>query len=64
MGPELFAAAGSDIVTALEAGALSIGEETGLPVHCYPLERTVDAHRAVEGDAVGKGLIDVTDESR
>jgi NADPH2:quinone reductase len=36
-----------------------VGEEAGLPVHHYPLERAGDAHRAVQDGAVGKVLIDV-----
>jgi NADPH2:quinone reductase len=63
MGDEAFAAAGADIVAALEDGALPIGEEAGLPLHRYPLERAADAHRAVEADAVGKVLIEVSDGS-
>ena len=61
MGDEAFAAAGADIVAALEDGALPIGEDAGLPLHRYPLDRTADAHEAVEDDAVGKVLIDVSD---
>ena len=38
-----------------------VGEEAGLPVHHFPLERTAEAHAAVEAGAVGKVLIDVTD---
>jgi NADPH:quinone reductase len=48
-----------DITTALEAGVLRVGEEAGLPLHRFPLERTADAHAAVEHDAVGKVLIDI-----
>ncbi|CAN5400236.1 NADPH:quinone reductase [soil metagenome] len=61
MGDEAFAAAGADIIAALEDGVLAIGEEAGLPLHRYPLERTADAHEAVENDAIGKVLIDVSD---
>jgi NADPH:quinone reductase len=50
-----------DITAALLDGAVRIGDDAGLPVHHYPLERTADAHRAVEDGAVGKVLIDVTD---
>jgi len=48
-----------DVTSALEAGALRVGEEAGLPLHRYPLERTADAHAAVEGGAIGKVLIDI-----
>lgn len=47
------------ITAALTVGALRVGEEAGLPLHRFPLERTADAHAAVEGGAVGKVLIDV-----
>ena len=30
-------------------------------MHRFPLERTADAHRAVEDGVTGKVLIDVTD---
>ena len=49
----------SDVQDAVAAGALRVGTEAGLPVHRFPLERTADAHAAVEGNAVGKVLIDV-----
>ncbi|HVF13131.1 MAG TPA: NADPH:quinone reductase [Acidimicrobiales bacterium] len=48
-----------DVSTAVSAGALAVGEEAGLPLHRYPLERTADAHAAVEAGAVGKVLIDL-----
>jgi NADPH2:quinone reductase len=44
----------ADVSEAVRAGAL-----TTLPLHRFPLERTADAHDAVEGGAVGKVLIDV-----
>ena len=44
---------------ALRDGALEVGTEHGLPLLRFPLERTADAHRAVEQDAVGKVLIDI-----
>jgi len=40
-------------------GALPVGEEAGLPLHHFPLDRTADAHAAVEAGVVGKVLIDV-----
>jgi NADPH:quinone reductase len=48
-----------DITDALAAGALRVGDEAGLPLHRFPLERTADAHAAVENNAVGKVLIDI-----
>jgi len=44
---------------AITAGAMEVGEQAGLPLHRYPLERTADAHRASEAGAIGKVLIDV-----
>ena len=48
-----------DVSAAAAAGVLGVGEAAGLPLHRFPLERTADAHRAVEQGAVGKVLIDV-----
>ncbi|MDH2444743.1 NADPH:quinone reductase [Amnibacterium sp. CER49] len=53
-------AAVAGVRAAVEAGALRIGDDAGLPVLRFPLERTADAHRAVEDGATGKVLIDVT----
>ncbi|MEU4098014.1 NADPH:quinone reductase [Streptomyces sp. NPDC026673] len=47
------------LTAALADGALRAGEEAGLPLHRFPLERTGDAHTAVEEGAVGKVLIDL-----
>ncbi|TMK88023.1 MAG: NADPH:quinone reductase [Actinobacteria bacterium] len=44
---------------AVAVGALRTGAEAGLPLHRFPLERTADAHAAVEANAVGKVLIDI-----
>jgi NADPH2:quinone reductase len=49
----------ADVAAAVADGALPVGEEAGLPLHRFPLERTAKAHAAVEGSAVGKVLIDV-----
>ena len=49
----------ADVSAAVEVGALRIGEEAGLPLHRFTLERTGEAHAAVEGNVVGKVLIDV-----
>jgi NADPH2:quinone reductase len=48
-----------DVQDAVAAGALRVGAEAGLPLHRFPLERTADAHAAVEANAVGKVLIDI-----
>ncbi|MET9874933.1 NADPH:quinone reductase [Actinacidiphila glaucinigra] len=47
------------LTAALADGALRVGEDAGLPLHRFPLERTGDAHAAVEAGAVGKVLVDV-----
>jgi NADPH:quinone reductase len=52
-------AAVADVSAAVVAGALRVGAEAGLPLHRFPLERTADAHKAVQDSAVGKVLIDV-----
>ena len=59
LDPSLLAAAAEDVTAAVEAGALRVGEDAGLPLHHYPLEQAADAHAAVEGGAVGKVLLDV-----
>jgi NADPH2:quinone reductase len=60
VGPEALAAAAEDVAAAVRDGALPVGDEHGLPLVRFPLERTADAHRAVENGAVGKVLVDVT----
>ena len=49
-----------DVQTALLDGAIRVGREAGLPLHVFPLDRTAQAHQAVQDGAVGKVLIDVT----
>jgi NADPH2:quinone reductase len=49
-----------DVNAAVLDGAVRVGEEAGLPLHVFPLERTAEAHRAVEDGVVGKVLVDVT----
>ncbi|HEY3869124.1 MAG TPA: NADPH:quinone reductase [Actinocrinis sp.] len=49
----------ADVSAAVAAGAFRVGAEAGLPLHRFPLERTGDAHDAVEAGAVGKVLIDI-----
>ncbi|PPF66327.1 NADPH:quinone reductase [Clavibacter michiganensis] len=60
VGQEALDAARADIHLALIDGALPVGEDAGLPLHRFPLERTADAHQAVEDGVTGKVLIDVT----
>jgi NADPH2:quinone reductase len=50
----------TDICAALEAGAIRVGEDAGLPLHRYPLAETAAAHQAVQDSVVGKVLVDVT----
>lgn len=54
------AAAVEDVTAAVLDGAVRVGDGAGLPLIHFPLERTADAHSAVEAGAVGKVLIDVT----
>jgi NADPH2:quinone reductase len=49
----------ADIQVAVEAGAIRVGDDAGLPLHRFPLEQTSQAHEAVRNGAVGKVLIDV-----
>ncbi|MFJ5220902.1 NADPH:quinone reductase [Streptomyces sp. NPDC088354] len=57
------AAAKNHAVAAVSAavadGALRVGEQSGLPLHRFPVERVADAHAAVEQGAVGKVLIEL-----
>ncbi|MGW8377791.1 NADPH:quinone reductase [Streptomyces sp. ODS28] len=49
----------TDVAAAVEAGALRVGEDAGLPLHRFPLERAADAHAALEAGVVGKILLDI-----
>jgi NADPH2:quinone reductase len=60
VGEDVLQAAAKAINAAIVDGALSVGEDAGLPLYRFDLEHTADAHAAVEGDVVGKVLIDVT----
>ncbi|MBY4213627.1 NADPH:quinone reductase [Rhodococcus fascians] len=51
--------AAEDVTAAARSGALEVGEDTGLPLHRFPLAETAAAHDAVESGIVGKVLIDV-----
>jgi NADPH:quinone reductase len=59
LDPALLRAAAEDVAAAVEAGALQVGADVGVPVHHYPLEEAGAAHDAVEQGAVGKVLIDL-----
>ncbi|MEO7374553.1 MAG: NADPH:quinone reductase [Terrimesophilobacter sp.] len=52
-------AAVEDVTAAVRDGALTVGEEAGLPLHRFDLEHTADAHATVEDRVVGKVLIQV-----
>lgn len=54
-------AAKQDVSAAAAAGALAVGEDAGLPLHRFPLDRTADAHAAVERGVTGKVLIEVSE---
>ncbi|MEV7340643.1 NADPH:quinone reductase [Streptomyces sp. NPDC093544] len=58
-GPDVLAAAAEDVAAAIRDGALPVGQEHGLPLVRFPLDRTADAHRAVESGTVGKVLVDI-----
>ncbi|WP_439691172.1 NADPH:quinone reductase [Curtobacterium sp. SP.BCo] len=60
IGDDALAAAAEDVTAALHDGVLPVGEAAGLPLVRFALEDTAAAHDAVEGDAVGKVLIDVS----
>jgi NADPH2:quinone reductase len=61
VGWDRIANAAADINQAISDGAFRVGEEAGLPVHRFDLDDTAAAHEAVEGAAVGKVLITVSD---
>jgi NADPH2:quinone reductase len=52
-------AAVDDVLEAVRAGALRVGDDAGMPLHHFPLDQTAAAHDAVENGAVGKVLLDV-----
>ncbi|SFJ75839.1 NADPH2:quinone reductase [Amycolatopsis sacchari] len=58
-GPEVLNAAIEDVTAAVADGALPVGEDHGLPLLRFPLDRAADAYRAVESGAVGKVLVDL-----
>lgn len=57
LGEPALQAAAEDVGAALRDGALPVGEEHGLPLHHFPLDRTAEAHEAVEQGAVGKVIV-------
>jgi NADPH2:quinone reductase len=59
LGWDKLTAAAEDINAAIEAGALPVGEDAGLPLHHFTLVQTAEAHQAVESGATGKVLITI-----
>jgi NADPH2:quinone reductase len=51
-----------DVSAAVVDQAIAVGDDVGLPIHRFPLERTADAHAAVEAGAVGKVLVAIDDD--
>jgi NADPH2:quinone reductase len=60
--PAAKAVAIEDVAAAVVDEAIAVGDEVGLPTHRFPLERTADAHAAVEAGAVGKVLVTIDDD--
>jgi NADPH2:quinone reductase len=60
VGHAALTAAAEDVTAAVRDGALPVGEEHGLPLLLFPLAETAEAQRAVENDAVGKVLVQVS----
>ncbi|MFH8485163.1 NADPH:quinone reductase [Streptomyces longisporoflavus] len=48
-----------DVAAAVDARALRVGEDVGMPLHRFPLEHISDAHAALERGLVGKVLLDI-----
>jgi NADPH:quinone reductase len=59
VGAQALAAAAEDVAAAVRDGARPVGEQHGLPLVHFPLDRTADAHRAAENGTIGKVLVDV-----
>ncbi|MFK8911703.1 NADPH:quinone reductase [Streptomyces sp. YS-3] len=47
----------TDVTAAVDAGALRVGEKAGLPLHRFTMERTAEAHAALEQGVIGKVLL-------
>ncbi|MEU4423660.1 NADPH:quinone reductase [Actinoplanes sp. NPDC024001] len=48
------------VAEAVDTGAFRVGEDAGLPIIRFPLDRVAQAHEAVENHAVGKVVVEVT----
>ncbi|WP_345597585.1 NADPH:quinone reductase [Streptomyces marokkonensis] len=51
--------ASADITRAAADGALAVGEEAGLPIHRFPLQRTGEAQDAVQAGILGKVVVEI-----
>ncbi len=51
--------ASADITAAAADGALAVGEDAGLPLHRFPLQRTGAAQDAVQAGILGKAVVEV-----
>ncbi|MBU2670349.1 NADPH:quinone reductase [Actinoplanes bogorensis] len=59
VGVQAITAGIEDVAAAVADGALPVGEEHGLPLVRFPLDRTGEAHQAVENGTVGKVLVEI-----
>ncbi len=59
VGDDALRAAAEDVAAAAADGALEVGDEAGLPLVRFPLDRAAEAHDAVEAGTVGKVVIQV-----
>lgn len=50
-----------DVGAAMLDGAVTVGDDAGLPLHHFALDQAGEAHQAVEEAVVGKVVIDVAD---
>ncbi|SDT72035.1 NADPH:quinone reductase [Actinoplanes derwentensis] len=48
------------VAEAVNTGAFRVGEQAGLPIIRFPLDRIAEAHEAVENHVIGKVIIEVT----
>ncbi|MBL7261084.1 NADPH:quinone reductase [Paractinoplanes lichenicola] len=64
VGEQALTAGAEDLAAAVGDGALPVGEEHGLPLTSFPLSDTAGAHVAVENGAVGKVLVNVSEDGR
>jgi NADPH:quinone reductase len=62
LGADLLQAATVDVNAAVSNGALRVGEDAGVPLHHFPLDELAAAHDAVESGAVGKVLLDISED--